>query len=125
MESILLEDNKHWLDGNTYDNFIKREVLPKAILYLDTPQIIALVGARRVGKSTIAKLMIKELLKTVEAKNIFFINLEKPEFIPYKHDASYLNTIFDTYLKVSNPNLKERIYFLLMRYKYFKTGKYL
>ncbi|MEA2017302.1 MAG: ATP-binding protein [Campylobacterota bacterium] len=121
MESVILEDNKHWLDLNTYDNFITREILTKAISYLFTPQIIALVGARRVGKSTIAKLMIKELLKTVESKNIFFINLEKPEFIPYKHDASYLNTIFDTYLKITNPDLKKTIYFFIDEIQIFQN----
>ena len=73
MESILLEDNPHWNNLSAYDNFISRELLPKAVSYLTTKQIIALIGARRVGKSTLAKLMIKELLKTVEAKNIFFI----------------------------------------------------
>lgn len=72
MESILLEDNPHWNNLSAYDNFISRELLPKAVSYLTVKQILALIGARRVGKSTLAKLMIKELLKTVEAKNIFF-----------------------------------------------------
>ena len=58
MESILLEDNKHWNDTRAYDGFIGRKVLGKAISYLSTKQVIALIGARRVGKSTLAKLMI-------------------------------------------------------------------
>lgn len=121
MESILLEDNPHWNNLNAYDNFISRELLPKAVSYLTTKQILALIGARRVGKSTLAKLMIKELLKTVEAKNIFFINLEKPEFIPYKQDASYLAEIFDNYLKLANPNLSEKIYFFIDEIQIFKN----
>ena len=91
MESVLFEDNPHWTNQHVYDHYTPRELLPKALSYLDTKQIIALIGARRVGKSTIAKLMIKELLKSTKAKNIFFINLEKPEFIPFKNDPSYLN----------------------------------
>ena len=121
MESILLDDNQHWININAYDHFISREILQKAISYLDTKQIIALVGARRVGKSTIAKLMIKELLKTTESKNIFFINLEKPEFIPYKKDAAYLNNIFDAYLKIANPNLNERVYFFIDEIQIFQN----
>ena len=121
MESILLEDNPHWNNLSAYDNFISRELLPKAVSYLTTKQILALIGARRVGKSTLAKLMIKELLKTVEAKNIFFINLEKPEFIPYKQDASYLAEIFDNYLKLANPNLSEKIYFFIDEIQIFKN----
>ncbi|MDX9813926.1 MAG: ATP-binding protein [Sulfurimonadaceae bacterium] len=121
MEYILLEDNPHWNNLNVYDNFISREVLSKALSYLTAKQIIALIGARRVGKSTLAKLMIKELLKTVPAKNIFFINLEKPEFIPYKENASYLEEIYDSYLKLANPDLSKKIYFFIDEIQIFKN----
>lgn len=121
MESTLFEDNPHWTNESIYNDFIPRDILPKALSFLNTKQIIALVGARRVGKSTIAKLMIKELLKTVEAKNIFFINLEKPEFIPYKTDASYLNKIYDEYLKLADPNMKEKIYFFIDEVQVFEN----
>jgi len=121
MESILLEDNKHWNNSKAYDHFVSREILPKALSYLNTKQIVALIGARRVGKSTLAKLLIKELLKTVEAKNIFFINLEKPDFIPYKKDSNYLNEIFDRYIKLANPNLDKRIYFFIDEIQIFQS----
>jgi len=121
MESILLEDNQHWIDGQVYDKYITRHILKRAMEYLDSKQIIALIGARRVGKSTLAKLMIKELLKTVEAKNIFFVNLEKPEFIPYKQDASYLNKIYDEYLKLANPDKNKRIYFFIDEIQLFQN----
>ena len=113
MDSILLEDNGHWVDRGVYGNYLSREILCKAMKYISTREILALVGARRVGKSTLAKLLINELLKSVEAKNIFFINLEKPEFIPYKDDASYLGVIFDAYLKLANPNRENKIYFFI------------
>lgn len=121
MESVLLEDNKHWNDPNAYDQFISREILPKALSYLDAKQILALIGARRVGKSTLAKLLIKELLQRVDAKNIFFINLEKPEFIPYKKDASYLGEIYDAYLKLANPDLSKKIYFFIDEIQIFQN----
>lgn len=121
MKSILLEDNNHWVNNEAYNHFINRDILKKALAYIDTKEVLALVGARRVGKSTIAKLLIKELLKNVEAKNIFFINLEKPEFIPYKNDASYLNTIFDEYLKIANPNKDEKIYFFIDEVQIFEN----
>jgi len=113
MKSVLFEDNPHWVDANAYDSFVPREVLPVAMEFLDTKEVLALIGARRVGKSTIAKLLIKELLATTEPNNIFFINLEKPEFIPYKNDATYLSTIFDEYLKIANPDMSQKIYFFM------------
>ena len=90
MDSILLEDNPHWLkpDNEVYKNYTDREMLPKALDYLGAKEIVAIIGARRVGKSSLTKLMIKALLKEVNPKNIFFINLEKPSFIPYKNDLS-------------------------------------
>ena len=121
MKSILLEDNQHWINQSCYDSFVSREILKDAIEFLKTKEILALIGARRVGKSTIAKLLIKELLKTTQPKNIFFINLEKPEFIPYKNDATYLNTIFDEYLKIANPNIKEKIYFFIDEVQIFNN----
>ena len=121
MESILLEDNPHWVNTATYDTFIKREVLDKALSFLDTREILAIIGARRVGKSTLARLMIKELLKNVESKNIFFINLEKPSFIPYKNDATYLEKIYEEYLKLANPNLSEKIYFFIDEIQIFQN----
>jgi len=121
MEYILLEDNPHWVDINAYNNFVDREILKVAYEYLKTKEVLALIGARRVGKSTIAKLLIKKLLKTVNPKNIFFINLEKPEFIPYKNDASYLNTIFEEYLKLVAPDTSKRIYFFIDEVQIFKN----
>ncbi|MBE0513687.1 ATP-binding protein [Sulfurimonas sp.] len=121
MDSILLEDNVHWVNQNIYGDFVSREILDKALKFLGTKEILALVGARRVGKSTLAKLLIRELLKSVEAKNIFFINLEKPEFIPYKDDASYLGVIFDAYLKLANPNREKKIYFFIDEVQIFQN----
>jgi predicted AAA+ superfamily ATPase len=121
MESILVEDNPHWMDSTIYNTFEKREILQKAITLLDTKEIIALIGARRVGKSTIAKLLINELLKTVEAKNIFFINLEKPDFIPYKNDPTYLEKVYEEYLKLVNPNKNQKIYFFMDEIQIFKN----
>lgn len=121
MDSILLEDNGHWVNQSIYGDFVSREILEKAIKFLGTREILALVGARRVGKSTLAKLLIRELLKSVEAKNILFINLEKPEFIPYKDDASYLGVIFDAYLKLANPNREKKIYFFIDEVQIFQN----
>ncbi len=121
MESILLEDNPHWVNSAVYDTFVTREALNKALSFLKTKEILAIIGARRVGKSTLAKLMIKELLKSVEAKNIFFINLEKPAFIPYKNDAIYLEKIYEEYLKLANPNLNEKIFFFIDEIQIFQN----
>lgn len=121
MDSIILEDNPHWLDNTCYDHFTSREILPKALKYLGAKEVLAIIGARRVGKSTLIKLLIAELLKTAPAKNIFFINLEKPSFIPYKNSPDYLQNIFDSYLKIADPNMSQTIYFFIDEIQIFEN----
>ena len=123
MDSILLDDNPHWLKSadEVYQNYTNREMLPTALDYLSAKEIIAIIGARRVGKSSLTKLMIKALLKEVNPKNIFFINLEKPSFIPYKNDPTYLDKIYDAYLKLANPNRDEKIYFFIDEIQIFDS----
>jgi len=123
MDSILLEDNPHWIKkaNEVYNNYANRERLDTALAYLSAKEIIAIIGARRVGKSSLSKLMIKSLLQEVNSKNIFFINLEKPSFIPYKNDPSYLEKIYDAYLKLANPNMNEKIYFFIDEIQIFDS----
>ena len=123
MDSILLEDNPHWLKkpNEIYNSYIHREMLPKALDYLSTKEIVAIIGARRVGKSSLTKLIIKALLQKVNPRNIFFINLEKPSFIPYKNNPVYLEKIYDAYLKLANPNQDEKIYFFIDEIQIFDS----
>lgn len=121
MDSLLLDDNPHWVDKTAYNQYVPREALTKANAFLDAKEVLAIIGARRVGKSTLAKLMIKELLKNVKAKNIFFINLGKPLFIPFKHDASYLDTIYESYVKLAEPDLGENVYFFIDEIQTFEN----
>lgn len=123
MDSILLEDNPHWVQkaDALYNDYAHRELLEKALAYLSAKEVLAIIGARRVGKSSLTKLMMKSLLQDVNAKNIFFINLEKPSFIPYKNDPTYLEIIYDAYLKLANPNLDEKIYFFIDEIQIFDS----
>lgn len=113
MDSILIDDNPHWDTPEAYSKFSPREKLSHALSFLKAKEVIAILGARRVGKSSLARLMIRSLLQTTNPKNIFFINLEKTAFIPYKNDPTYLDTIYENYLKIAEPDMKERIYVFL------------
>ena len=66
----------------TTSELVKRKKYLKALTtYLGKPIIKVLVGMRRVGKSSIIKLLIAELLKKrVPERNILYINKESLEF---------------------------------------------
>jgi predicted AAA+ superfamily ATPase len=123
MDSILLEDNPHWIKNTNevYNDYTHRELLIKALAYMSAKEIVAIIGARRVGKSSLTKLIIKVLLQKLNPKNIFFINLEKPAFIPYKNNPIYLEKIYESYLKLANPNQNEKIYFFIDEIQIFKS----
>jgi predicted AAA+ superfamily ATPase len=116
MKEILIEQNRHW-DNQKYVS-IKRDVLDQFISYIPLKQIITITGIRRCGKSTLAKQAINYLIESgVPKENIFFINLENPYFLEYKHNAKFLNTIFEEYLKLMNP--KGKIYCIFDEIQYF------
>lgn len=116
MKKILIEQNKHW-DNQRYKS-IKRDALKKLISYISLRQIITITGIRRCGKSTLAKQAINYLIDSgVQIANILFINLENPYFLEYKHNASFLNTIYEEYLKLMNPQGK--VYLIFDEIQYF------
>jgi uncharacterized protein len=110
MKELLVNQNPHWI--GTKQDFIKRDKLSTLIDYLPLKQIITISGIRRCGKSSLAKQAINHLIESgVNPYNIFFINLEQPYFLEYNHDANYLNTIYEEYLKLANPVGKTYIIF--------------
>jgi uncharacterized protein len=110
MKELLINQNPHWIGAK--QDFIKRDKLLTLIDYLPLKQIITISGIRRCGKSSLAKQAINHLIESgVNPYNIFFINLEQPYFLEYNHDANYLNTIYEEYLKLANPIGKTYIIF--------------
>lgn len=110
MKNILIEQNPHWTGGRS--KFVQRDKLEKLIAYLPLRQIITITGIRRCGKSTLAKLAVNHLIDTgVDPKNILYVNLEQPSFLEVRHDPSYLQTIYDTYLQMADPQGKTYVIF--------------
>lgn len=103
-ESLIVDQNPHW-DGTLYQEGVSRDILNRVKDYLDLPHIIALVGVRRCGKSTLARQTINHLIrdKGIPPRNILFLNLENPQFSRYRNDISYLERAYDDYLKLVTP----------------------
>ncbi len=61
-----------WREKEFSPSFINREKYLKILeKYLANPDIILITGLRRVGKTSLMKLLISRLLKTVESKFIY------------------------------------------------------
>lgn len=110
MEEILYQYNPWWEESVFNDEIIPRErYLGKLIKYLDSKQIISLTGLRRVGKTTLMKLIIKELIgKGISSKYILYVSLDDYLF----HQKSIIE-IIDEYRKLHKLKIEEKIYLFL------------
>jgi predicted AAA+ superfamily ATPase len=111
--------NPHW-EGKLKD-YVPRKALKRLLSFLPLRQVVTISGIRRCGKSTLARMAIRHLIEEagVDPKNILFVNLEQPEFLEYRHDPSYLGTIFDSYLRLVAP--QGRIYCFFDEIQFFEN----
>lgn len=117
-EKFIVEQNKHWEKDPIGAGF-PRVVITDLVKYLNIRQIVALIGVRRSGKSTIARQLINFLIKEkkVNPKNILFLNLESPLLNRFKSDPENLQKIFDEYLELIEP--KGKIFVFLDEAQFF------
>ena len=92
----------------------KRRDYYKIAQQIDTEPILALIGARRVGKTTLLYQVIEELLKKTTPENILFVELDDP----YLHiSLENLDRIFSVYstsiIKKEFDTSEEKIYIIL------------
>ena len=104
MEKLILSQNIHW--KNPYKNLYIRSDLSKIIDRLELKQIEAIQGIRRSGKSTIFKLLINYLSKKNDPKQILYINLDDPFFIPFANDATKFHDIMQSAEKLTGQKVK-------------------
>ena len=110
MEEILYQYNPWWEDQFSNEEIIPRKrYLLRLIKYLENKQIIFLTGLRRVGKTTLMKLIIKELIrKGISSKFILYISLDDYLF----HQNSIIE-IINEYRKLHKVKVDEKIYLFL------------
>lgn len=119
-EKFIIEQNTHW-EGDLQDLGFPRMAAEKLVKYIDIKQVIALIGVRRSGKSTIARQLIDFLKKekNINPKNILFLNLESPLLNRFKDDPANLQIIFDEYLELAEP--KGKVFVFLDEVQFFSA----
>lgn len=120
-EKYIVDQNGHW-ENKTLEGGFPREITKELVSLVPTRHIIALVGVRRCGKSTVIKQMINHLIanKKVPPQNILFLNLEAPILDAFRADPNNLQKIFEEYLSLANPR-KGRIYVFLDEVQFFSN----
>ncbi|MCL7412790.1 MAG: ATP-binding protein [ANME-2 cluster archaeon] len=97
---IALERQNPWWFGKDFDTGIDRLAwYPRLTDYLNTREILLLIGARRTGKSTLLYQVIAHLLNnTTPPEAVLFINLDEPLFQSRSKDPAYLTQLIEHHL---------------------------
>lgn len=104
MESTILKHNRHW--DAPYANLYQRNIFDKIIAKLPLRQIHVLKGIRRSGKTTLFKLIINQLLKSVDGKSILYINLDDPYFTELYSDSKHLYSLLELSQKLTGVKIE-------------------
>ncbi|MBI2499174.1 ATP-binding protein [Candidatus Woesearchaeota archaeon] len=111
MEKAKLEEFNHWWTTSKVDEELalpfKRSIYSEIEGHINKRFILALVGLRRVGKTTIIYQIIKQLLeKNVDKTNILFFSFDEV--------SAELSEVLETFKEVHNKDFrKEKIYVFL------------
>ena len=110
MEAILYKSNPWWEDDFSFDGYEREHYLTQLENILDNPDIIFLTGLRRVGKSSLMKNFIAQLIHKyhIEPKEIFYISLDL-----YLLDGYSIGDIVNEYRKIHKLSSSQKIYLFL------------
>jgi len=111
MEKAKLEEFNHWWASGKVDVELalpfKRDIYSEIENYIDKRFILALVGLRRVGKTTTIYQIIQKLIETkINKTNILFFSFDEI--------SAKLNEVLESYKEIHNKDFREeKIYIFL------------
>ncbi len=107
MQDLLYQYNPWWEESYLNEGIKLREkYLRELRTYLKLKQIVVLTGLRRVGKTTLMKLIIQELItQGIQSKYILYISLD--DYLLHKNS---ILEIVNEYRKVHKIKIEEKIY---------------
>ena len=111
MEELFYRYNPWWEEIPLFAGLIERPLIAEQLKkHLTSKQIVFLTGLRRVGKTTLLKLMIKDLIVRdhIDAKHIFYISLDD-----YMLAKKSLTEIIDIYRKIHKLSYQEKVFLFL------------
>ncbi|SNQ59295.1 ATP-binding protein [Candidatus Methanoperedens nitratireducens] len=107
IRDVLLESNTWWKEELKLE-YHEREIHKQISKYLPLPQIIALTGLRRVGKTTLMlKIVLDFIKKGFDARNIIYFSFDEFREIEIRE-------VMKEYEALMEKNLREGKYLLLL-----------
>ncbi len=116
MKEVLEQYNPWWFDTYDFSAIHRPKYLDKIIEDIDRKNVIIITGIRRVGKTTLIKQAITELLKKVPAKKVFYASLDNFEF-----ENHTIKDIIETYREMKKIPIDDKAYLFLDEVTYKKN----
>ncbi|MCP4668976.1 MAG: ATP-binding protein [Deltaproteobacteria bacterium] len=93
-----------WGGINLAENSVPRFCLKELIRFVPERQILALIGIRRAGKSTLMFQLMEELVRSgSEERNLLYVNFEEPLFTQYL-SLDMLDAILEAFTEIVRPS---------------------
>ncbi len=110
MKELLYQYNPWWEESFKNNKVKPREkYLLELRKYSDFKQIIVITGLRRVGKTTLMKLLIEEFIaKGIDSKHILYVSLD--DYLLYKNN---IIEIVNEFRKIHKIKFEEKVYLFL------------
>lgn len=110
MEELLYQYNPWWEDDYKLTGIFKRPQYNHLFnRYIDTKHIVFITGLRRVGKTTLMKIIISALLKKkIKKENILYVSVD--DYLLHKKN---IFDIIDEFKKIHKKRSDEKIYLFL------------
>src|SRR3990172_3505483 len=118
MEDILYRYNPWWEKGYIFEPVIERpaslEMMKK---HLHSGRIVFLTGLRRVGKTTLLKLLIKDLIQKEEVQPDHLCYISLDDYLLSKRN---ILEIVEEYRKIHRLSVREKVFLFLDEISYQK-----
>ena len=95
---VLRAQNEWWMTRKVPHALVrevKRKEFDKAMQLISDERILAIIGPRRTGKTTIIYQLINELIENIDPKRFLFFTADDPALLPYKENL--FENIIKTY----------------------------
>ena len=102
-----MERNNKWWKSDFTVEFKLRDLYVQIKRFMHTPQIIAITGLRRVGKTTIMLKLVKDMIQELNRENIVYFSFDEFKDIGLKQ-------ILKTYARLMNKDLSLNKYLFLL-----------
>ncbi|MHA1376678.1 MAG: ATP-binding protein, partial [Promethearchaeota archaeon] len=106
----ILREQNYWFKQPLFDYIDRKTYLKEIKKHINTKSILVIQGPRRAGKTVLLKLLIREMVKSIDKNKILYVNLEDYRLFQH-YSLELIEAIYDTYREKINPD-KEVYYFI-------------